>query len=158
MPAVRIRNVNVSTAIAQPPQQWKPFHFNVSNFKDLPTTRDHYVSTPEFLCNGHKWYLRIYPGGNDRAAEGMVSMYLYHRSEGRVSANYDLMVIDKAGKSKNLSAQSIDIFEGEGKGFGWDNFIKRSDILKMLDSNGTMTVGVTMKEEPSDVYVPKNPV
>ena len=33
MPPVQIRNANVS-AIAQPPQQWKSFHFNLKNFKN----------------------------------------------------------------------------------------------------------------------------
>ena len=156
MPAVRIRNVNVSTAIAQPPQQWQSFHFNLQNFKDLTTTKNHYFETSDFSCNGHQWCLRIYPGGTDNAAEGSVSMFLQHRSEGSITTTYDLMVIDKAGKSKNLSARATHSFEG--KSFGWDNFIKRFDILKKLDSDGTLTVGVTMKEEPSDVYVPKNPV
>jgi hypothetical protein len=133
----------------------------VPNFKDLPTTRGHYVKTPEFSCNGHEWYLEIYPGGEEDADEGYVTIYLTHRSEGSITTNFDVMVMDKFGKKRKV-LQSTDNFEGMGYGHGWSNFIERSDILdeskNLLDSNGTLTVGVSMKEEPSDVFVPNNPI
>jgi speckle-type POZ protein len=71
------------------------------------------------------------------------------------------MIIDKFGNKKKV-LQSTDNFEGMGYGHGWSNFIERSDILdeskNLLDSDGTLTVGVSIKEEPSDVFVPKNPL
>ena len=162
MPPVRIQNVNVSTAIAPPPQQCKSFYFNVQNFKDLPTTRGHYFQTPEFSCNGRDWVLSICPGGVRDTAEGYVSIYLNHQSEGSITVNYfEVMIIDKFGNKKNVLQFSHN-FESKGNGFGLPNFIKRSDILdesqNILDSDGTLTVGVSMKEEPSDVFVPINPL
>jgi len=160
MPPVRITNAKVSAA--PPPPRWKSFHFNVQNFKDLPTTRDHYVETPEFTCNGHQWALKIFPGGSDTATEGDVSMYLMHRSEGNISVNYELQIIDKFGKKYYEAIEATKSFEGVGKGNGFPNFFNRSDILdetrNILDSNGTLTVGVSIKEEQSDVFVPKNPL
>ena len=131
----------------------------MSNFKDLPTTRDHYVETPGFSCNGHQWYLKIFPGAgeDDQAGERYASIVLFHGSEGSITACYRVVIIDTAGKNNNMSAQATDSFEGKGHGRGV-NYLKRSDILEMLDSDGTLTVDVSMKEEPSDVFVPKNPL
>jgi speckle-type POZ protein len=158
MPPTKIENVKVSIA----PPQWKSFYFNVQNFKDLPTTRDHYVETPLFTCNGHRWDLTIYPGGYDLADDrySYVSIYLNHQSEGSITTTYDLMIIDKFGKKKKTS-QTTNDFKGMGDGTGWPEFIKRSDILdesqNILDGNGTLTFGVSIKEDSSDVFVPNNP-
>ncbi|KAL7451004.1 hypothetical protein ACHAWC_002843, partial [Mediolabrus comicus] len=163
MPPVLIQNVNVSTAVAPPPPRWQSFHFNVPNFKDLPTTRDHYVETPKFSCNGRDWVLTIIPGGvRDAAPEGFVSIVLIHLSGGRggITADFELSIIDKFGKKKNAFEASRS-FDRAFKYYGWRDFMKRSDILdesqNILDSNGTLTVAFSMKEKPSDVYVPNNP-
>lgn len=152
--AVQITNAAVSTA----PPRWKTLYFNLRDFRNLPTTRNHYVKTPEFSCNGHDWYLEIYPGGNHEANEGYVSIFLQHRSEGSISATYEVMIIDKFGKKKNVFEAS---YRFEGLSYGWHNFIKRSKILdesnNLLDSDGTLTVAVSTKEESSDVFVPNNP-
>jgi speckle-type POZ protein len=159
MPAVLIQNANVSAAT--PPRR-KSFHFNLQNFKDLPTTTEHYVETPDFSCNGHQWGLEIYPGGTNKAIDGHVSIFLHHQSEGSITVNYELSIIDKFGnKKKALNSEPERNFEGK-KSWGWDNFISRSDILdkskNILDSNGALTVGVSIKENLSDVFVPRNPL
>ena len=158
MPQVRIENAKVS--VAQPLPGWKPFHFKVQNFKDLPTTRGHYVETPEFSCNGHMWSLRIYPGGKGDATEGYVSISLSHHSEENISFNYVLEIIDKVGRKKNIKSGTCSFQD-----LGWacsKNFIKRSKILdeskNILHSDGALTVSISIQEEPSDVFVPKNPL
>jgi hypothetical protein len=157
--AVQITNAAASTA----PPPWKTLYFNLRDFRSLPTTRDHYVKTPEFSCNGHDWSLDIYPGGGVApTAEGYVSIFLKHLSEGSISANFELMIIDNFG-DKERALQTTHNFEGKGKGRGWTNFILRSDILdesqNILDSNGTLTVAVSIKLKPTTVlFVPKNPL
>jgi hypothetical protein len=155
MPATQIKDAKVSIA-------WKSFQFEVQNFKDLPTTKNHYVETPECSCNGHEWCLTIYPGGDNEAIDGLVSIYLHHRSEGSITASFELKILDKFGNKNICSKAATSSFEGMGKGFGWPFFMTRSYILdeskKVLDSDGTLTVAVSMKEEPSDVFVPKNPL
>jgi speckle-type POZ protein len=160
MTGTKIKNAKVSIA----PPRWKTLHFNVKNFKDLPTTTDHYVLTPNFSCKGHDWRLYIYPGGEegDYSDEGYVSIYLNHQSEGNITVNYfELMIIDKFGKKRSTFEDS-NHFVGMGDGYGWSNFIKRSDILdkskNILGSDGTLTVAVSIEEEPSDMYIPKNPL
>ena len=87
MSATKIQNAKVSVGCPRPREGWQSFQFNLKHFKDLSTTREHYVETPEFSCNGHEWFLEIYPGGNKGAAEGHVSIFLYHHSEGSISTN-----------------------------------------------------------------------
>ncbi|KAL7456982.1 hypothetical protein ACHAWC_008440 [Mediolabrus comicus] len=154
MPATQIKDAKVSIA-------WKSFQFDVKFFKDLPATKNHCVSTPKFSCNGHDWDLMIYPGGDEDADEGWVSIYLHHRSEGSITASFELTILDKL-RNQNTRKAATSSFEGMGKGVGWSNFVTRPYILdkskKILDSDGTFTVGVSMKEEPSEVFVPKNPL
>ncbi|KAL7455428.1 hypothetical protein ACHAWC_006978 [Mediolabrus comicus] len=154
---VQITNAAVSTAQAQP--QWKTFYFNLRNFKDLPTTSNHFVATPEFSCIGHVWRLKIYPGGRDGAGEGYVSIYLAHRSEGSITSNYEVMILDKFGNIKRAKRFSNSF---EGNGHGWKNFMERSIILdessNTLDSDGTLAVAVSIKDKPTTVFVPKNPL
>ncbi len=156
MPHTKIKSAKVSIA-------FKSFQFNLQNFKDLSTTKNHYVETPKFSCNGHEWVLKIYPGGVDEADEGYVSIFLHHQSEGGIEINYELMILDKFGVRKNRkkALKKPDPFRGMSSYWGWANFIKRSHILdeseNILDSDGTLTVAVSIKEEPSDVFVPNNP-
>src|SRR6056300_1372883 len=156
MPNTKIMSAKVSIA-------FKSFQFNLQNFKDLSTTKNHYVETSKFSCNGHEWVLKIYPGGVDEADEGYVSIFLHHQSEGGIEINYELKILDKFGVRKNRkkALKKPDPFRGMSSYWGWANFIKRSHILdeseNILDSDGTLTVAVSIKEEPSDVFVPNNP-
>ncbi len=159
MPPTKIENAKFVSVESQ----WKSFHFSLQNFKDVSATKNHYVQAPVFSCNGHKWSLNIYPGGEVTAAEGYVSIYLFHRSEGNININYEVMINDKFGKkAMRLKTKKPDCFEGAEGAWGWKNFIKRSDILdeskNILDSDGTLSVSVSIKEDPSDVFVPKNPL
>ncbi len=143
-----------------------PHHVKVRGFRDLPLHL--IVNTPEFSYNGHQFGLKIYPGGDRHATEGYVSIYLTHLSEGSITVNCKLMIIDKFGNIKKvLQPERTFSFEGAGKGkitVGagkgkvYRNFIKRSYILdesrNILDSDGTLTIAVSIKV-PTDVSVPE---
>src|SRR6056300_2073355 len=115
MTGTKIKNAKVSIA----PPRWKTLHFNVKNFKDLPTTRDHFVVAPDFSCKGNDWRLYIYSGGEegDYSDEGYVSIYLNHQSEGNITANMELSIIDKFGKKRSTFEDS-NHFVGMGDGYG----------------------------------------
>ena len=146
--------VSIAT-VAKTREGWSSFRFNLKNFKGLTLAENRYVDTPEFSCNGHDWVLRIYPGGK---FVKYVSIFLYHRSEGSITADFELMVIDKFG-NKNMA------FPSHARSFGSMNhicLIKYSDLLddsqNILDSNDTLTIIVSMKEEkPTTVFIPPNP-
>src|SRR6056300_1169048 len=156
MPPTKIKNAKVSIGIA-----WHSFQFNLKYFRDLTSTKDHHVKTPSFSCNGHQWYLEIYPGGDEDADDGYMSIYLQHRSEGSITATYELQIIDKFGNKKDVSQSTQITNSFERDGHGCRSFIKRSDILdesqNILDSDGTLTIAVSIKEDP-DVFVPNNPL
>ena len=151
MPPTKIENAKVSIGCPPPREGWKSFQFNLQNFKDLPTTTEHYVETPLFSCNGREWSLDIYPGGDSIADEGYMSIYLFHQSGGSIKINYEVMIIDKFGEKKK-GRKTTNSFDGMNDGYGRRNFILRSDILdesqNILDSNGTLSVGVSIKEDP----------
>ncbi|KAL7459308.1 hypothetical protein ACHAWC_011028 [Mediolabrus comicus] len=155
-----------SLDVGKPPSSrkdsWKFFEILYHAFKDLPTERDHSIVSPTFSCNGHDWDLEIYPGGDEDPDEGYVSIFLNHRSEGAIEIDYELTILDKIGKRRETMKEFSHSFEGIDEGYGCSNFMKRSDILdeskNILDRNGTLAVGVLIKEDPSDVFVPKNPL
>ncbi len=165
----RIENAEVSVGLGCPPPQSsfvsgnerKSFQFHFHDYPKLSTTKDHFVASPTFIFNGHRWELRVYPGGTNEAAEGQVSVCLHYLSEGSITTRYGIKVIDKFGGSmKAKSSLQRRNFGGDTKSYGWSDFISRSDILdesiNILDSDGTLTVAVSIEEELTD-FVPQNP-
>ena len=142
-------------------KEWKYFQFHIHDFGNLSSTRNDFVASPEFTCSGHQWELCVYPGGNTQAAEGQVSFFLRHLSQETITTKYDVKIVGKFGDTKLATNMTTDEFSGK-QGRGWVNFISRSDILdipqNILDSNGTLTVVVSIEEEPTTVFVPKNPL
>ena len=143
-------------------EEWKYFQFHIHDFANLSTTKSHCIVSPKFTCNGHQWELWVYPGGVNQAEEGQVSFFLSNLSNETITTRYVIKVVDKFGnkKKESLSANKHD-FTADSKSWGWPNFVSRSVILdesqNILDSNGTLTVVVSMEEEPTDAFVPNNP-
>jgi hypothetical protein len=162
MPARRIKDAKVS--VGCPPsssgsgEEWTSFQFRFHDFTNLATTKDHFVASPEFNCNGHQWDLRVYPGGNDQAGEGKVSVFLAHLSKETITASYGIKIVDKFGNTKKANTSVKRVFIAN-KNWGWD-IISRSDILdesqNILEDNGTLTLVVSIAEEPTTAFVPKN--
>ena len=155
--AVRVKDAKVSTGCPR-----SSFQFRIHDFANLSTTKGHYIASPEFTCYGRQWELWVYPGGNGTAAEGNVSVFLRHLSEGTITAGYGIKLVDKFGNTKvGKEAIKDDEFSVTNKSWGWKDFFSRSDILdksnNILDSNGTLAVVVSLEEKPTDVFVPKNP-
>ena len=152
-----------------PCEEWTSFQFHFHDFANLSTTEGFWIASPEFTCNGHEWELRVYPGGSSLADDGNVSVKLgvKHLSEGTINIRFGMKLFDKFGKRrKSVSGKKVVFSADTNLGFpvwGWDNFISRSKILdeskNILDSHGTLTVGVSIEEEEKSttVFVPKNP-
>ena len=161
----RIIEANVS--VGYPPsssgsgEEWTSFQFHFDDFANLATTKNHYVASPKFICNGHQWRLKVYPGGDSNAEEGKVSAYLIHLSEEAITVSYGIKIFDKFGGTKAEEKRRKRKFSGVHS-WGFPNSISRSDILdesqNILDSNGTLTIVVSIEEEPTDVFVPNNPL
>jgi hypothetical protein len=138
-------------------EEWTSFQFHFHNFATLSTTKGDYILSPKFTCNGHQWQLKLY-----RWRQSKVSAYLCHRSEVNITATFEIKILDKFGNAKETIRLAKQKFTGSINGRGWRDFISRSDILdesqNILDSNGTLTVVVSIEKVPTVVFVPKNPL
>jgi speckle-type POZ protein len=94
-----------------------------------------------------------------------VSIFLANRSEGSVSATFEVKILDKLGGTKKV-LRLDNLFSGvanDWKACGWSNFITRSGILdqtqNILDDDGTLVVVIAIKEDAPALkpFVPKNP-
>jgi hypothetical protein len=136
-------------------KEWKSFLIHFHNFAEHPTTKGQYLESPEFTCNGQKWALRLYPGGNTCSdGDGYVSLYLNHCSRGATTATFEVKMINKFGDILQTRRSSENrLFDSDSSSSGWSNIIKLSDVLDeskdILDSSGMLTVVVSMKEDQS---------
>jgi hypothetical protein len=145
-------------------KEWKSFLIHFHDFAEQPTTKGHSLESPEFTCNnGQKWSLRLYPGGNTSDSDnGYISLYLNHRSRGSATATFEVKIINKFGDTLETRRSSNNRhFDSSSSNSGWGNVIKLSDVLDeskdILDSNGTLTVVVSMKNVPQPIQQPIDP-
>jgi hypothetical protein len=141
---------------------WKSFKVLFHAFSDLSTEKEHLIESPAFRCNGHDWYLCLYPGGTTDAENGQVSIFLYHVGSDSAELNFKVSILDKFGRERRCATcESSFNKDGMGTGMGWDDFICLDTILgeshQILDSNGTLAVVVSMKAEPAAPFIPNNP-
>ena len=107
---------------------------------------------------GHRWKVKIYPGGDDGSKEGYIGMYLVDESDADIIVQHGFSIRDAAGKE--VVHLKPEICEFEDLGWGEQNFAKRSAIMKSL-VNGTLLVEVrisradTSKSPPQ--YIPEKP-
>ncbi|KAL7496848.1 hypothetical protein ACHAWT_005041 [Skeletonema menzelii] len=157
--ARRIEDAKVSVGCPPPSlsgsgEKWRSFQFHFHDFSNLSTTRKQ-----EFICNGHRWQLKVYPGGD--LHEGQVSAFVCHLSEGRITTGFGIKVIDEFGKTTKRTPSSKNEFYDGYNHCGYD-IISRSVLLdeseNILDDNGTLTLIVSIEEESTTVFVPKNPL
>ncbi|KAK1748433.1 hypothetical protein QTG54_000372 [Skeletonema marinoi] len=154
-------------------KEWKSFLIHFHNFAELPTAKGRSLESPEFTFNGENWSLSLYPGGddfdysNDVAAlfsegccfagdvssSGYVSLYLNHRSENTTTATFEVKIINKFGDTLETRRSSkYRLFDSSNSNSGWTDIVKLSDVLdktkEILDSNGTLTVVVSIMPTP----------
>jgi hypothetical protein len=140
------------------------FQFDVCNFAALDATKGAYFCTPQFSWNERLWALRIFPGGNKKARDGFMSIYLSHRSTGSITGNVEVKILDKFGNTKTKIGQLKRFHLNDWSETVLSDFTKRSDILdkskNILDSNGSLAVVVSfIKDEPLlKPFIPKNPL
>ena len=156
-PAVRVKNAKASVGCPR-----SSFQIQYHDFANLVATKNHYVASPKFTCYGHQWELRVFPGGDNQAEEGKLSVFLYNLSKATITVRFGVDIFDKFGKTKKAAKFVKRVFSDNSRSWGWD-IISRSDILdesqNILDDEGTLTVVVSVEEEPTNnVFAPKNPL
>jgi hypothetical protein len=165
--------IRCKVSVAVPPQtlSWKSFQFNIHNFAaTINGSKSDFFVTPEFSCNGHQWFLIINPLGSNQAIDGWMSIFLANNSSEvgvDVSATFEMKILDKFGDAIHITPRDQSQFfhhdNSNIKTCGYPNFYPRSEILdgsqNILHDDGTLTVVISIKEDPSALkpFIPKNP-
>ena len=61
-------------------EDWTTAEVCFHGFADFSTTRGEGVESPLFSCFGHKWKLKLYPGGEEKSNDGYVAVRLSNMS------------------------------------------------------------------------------
>ena len=91
-------HAHVGTSPPDYHQEWVTHTVHVHGFGSLPSEQGEFVDSPEFMLLGNEWRLAIYPGGDDDADEGMVTLYLFNESDKAIEIDYGFSVNDGNGK------------------------------------------------------------
>eukprot|EP00956_Cyclotella_meneghiniana_P017618 scaffold28907_cov22-Cyclotella_meneghiniana.AAC.2 len=107
----------------------KIIHFH--NFLDLPDAKgkDNFVESPEFKCFGHKWRLKVFPGGTGTAKDGRVSICIFNVSEVNVTINFEILMLTADGYEKKLGGEKMTLIKS-GKGRSIANAVKRAWLVE----------------------------
>lgn len=150
------RDVHVGIpSIEFPLEESVVIHFH--DFENLNSEKDKCVESPNFTCAGNKWSLSIFPGGNNVAKEGMVSVFLNNKTTERISAwvkvsirkynyvRYDLDRIENVIEEEMMFPSQM--------GRGWSDFRSRNGIIQMIKNftdGGTLSLLVTISPHRSN--------
>ncbi|KAL7516595.1 hypothetical protein ACHAWX_001595 [Stephanocyclus meneghinianus] len=125
------------------------------DFKNLTTTKDEAIVSPEFSCAGHKWTLWIYPGGDEDSEDGMVSIGLSYEMSSDILASFTIIVKDlNCGTFMEEAFDEFACFTGDKPLRGWSDFIRRDEILHASDEVlpcGTLVLEVRIQLHPDYV-------
>eukprot|EP00984_Skeletonema_dohrnii_P004972 scaffold1761_cov78-Skeletonema_dohrnii-CCMP3373.AAC.5 len=141
-------------------EEWQSFKILIHGFADLPSAVGQYTLSPEFTCNGRRWCIQLFPGGNIHASAGNLSLCLKLCSGGNATTAYEMSFLDKyqSVKTKRVTDCS---FDSDKQNWGWAQFVSRSYILdqsnNVLDDKGTLAVVVSIKRDLAAPFVPSNP-
>jgi hypothetical protein len=114
----------------------------------------------------NQWRLAVYPGGDDDAAEGMVSLYLDNMSDKAIEIYFGFSVNDGNGKQvahdRSPTPDHFDPQGGDVDHWGFPNFATRVSLLSSL-VDGTLVIEVRMRLATPTTsvpppFIPENPV
>ena len=130
-------------------------------FASLSTERGKSVESPEFNGLGNQWRLKLHPGGDEDAAEGMVSVYLWNRSNKAIEIDFGFSVDDGNGnlvayKGTTTPNNFDPMDDADGSNWGFGPFAKRSKLLNSL-VDGALVIEVHMKVVSPPPFIPENP-
>jgi len=147
-------------------QGWVTHTVHWHGFPSLSTVRGEFVDSPEFMLLGNQWYLGMYPGGDGGAAERMVSLGLWNKSNKAIEIDYGFSVNDGNGKQvvyKQSPGPRNFAPMGDADGYdywGFMHFAERTTLLSSL-INGALVIGVHMLAKPTKSvpppFIPENP-
>lgn len=131
------------------------FRWTIDNFKNRAEEAGECLKSTTFTVNGPdelktKWELEVFPKGRTDN-EDFLSLYLSSIDDFKVTAKYDLHVIDEAGMERQThkgEAYEYDDTNGKYKSWGWDMWLKSAEFEDnpdlLPDGNLTLKCKVTV--------------
>eukprot|EP00984_Skeletonema_dohrnii_P025216 scaffold14331_cov83-Skeletonema_dohrnii-CCMP3373.AAC.5 len=143
-------------------EEWQSFKILFHDFADLPSAFDQFTLSPKFTCNGHRWRIKLYPGGESQVREGYLSLVLQLCSGGCATATFEVSVLDKFHNTKYFTEKFMDCSFDDDTSWGYHDIIQRNKVLdqyeNILDDNGTLAVIISIKRDSAAPFVPSNPI
>ena len=126
--------------------------------------RGEFVKSPEFEVFGNQWCLGICQGGHTTAAEGMVPLYLYNKSNKAIEIDFGFSVNDENGRQlayERVATPHNFAPMGNRSSWGLIDFAERTTLLSSL-INGALVIEVHMKlagptKSVPPPFIPENP-
>ena len=93
--------------------KWEVIEVHYNGFEGLPSEMGVPVHSPEFMCFGHKWRLRVYPGGASISDEGRIAVSLENRTDERIAINFGFSVKNKNGRGLKAEFGNQPLFDSK---------------------------------------------
>ena len=166
-PTIASSHTHVGTPPPDYDGEWLTHSVHVHGFESLSVARGGSFDSPEFMLLGNQWILEIFPGGDEGAAEGMVSIFLWNRSNKAIDIDFGFSVNDENGKQvayeRTATPQNFASVGGDdGIRARGCHFVKRSKLMSSL-VKGTLVIQVRMRLSVPQIssllpFIPENPL
>jgi CRISPR/Cas system endoribonuclease Cas6 (RAMP superfamily) len=110
------------------------YSFQIQGYSGLPSRVSDCVESPEFSLCGHKWQLRIFPGGSLDCHKEYLSFYLASKSNRVARASYKLLVMNQVEglEDEGFSSSTVRIFEAKSTQVSICPFPVLSPVLYLM--------------------------
>ena len=119
--------------------EWKIYNFSVTNTKN-----GEYLESPHFSSTTNeniKCFIWLYPRGENKDEEDFLSIYLHilFQKFSKIEGNFTFSILNKKG-DKSHKGQGNNLFTQSDNNWGFQKYVKRSDINKTCLINDCLTI------------------
>ena len=137
--------------------------FRINDFANRNQVRGKPIKTPSIRAYGHDWILRVFPRGSPSSREDFeyVSCFLLYVGDNDVDDEPSTMLSFRCKDTKRATDElhvfCKDCNNGDKRLWGYQNFLKRTDVLEnYLDKDGALVIEVDIQiaEERKNIWYP----
>ena len=137
--------------------------FRINDFANHNQVRGKPIKTPSIRAYGHDWILRVFPRGSPSSREDFeyVSCFLLYVGDNDVDDEPSTMLSFRCKDTKRATDElhvfCKDCNNGDKRLWGYQNFLKRTDVLEnYLDKDGALVIEVDIQiaEERKNIWYP----
>ena len=137
--------------------------FRINDFANHNQVRGKPIKTPSIRAYGHDWILRVFPRGSPSSREDFeyVSCFLLYVGDIDVDDEPSTMLSFRCKDTKRATDElhvfCKDCNNGDKRLWGYQNFLKRTDVLEnYLDKDGALVIEVDIQiaEERKNIWYP----